>query len=191
MQKKMLFLLVLFISSYTSFSQQLKSPDEFLGYSLGTKYTPHYKIIEMESAAVQIANADWGFKLKKGEEEEKKDDKKDDKNIYANLKRFENREREGITDFTPGSIYKVQLDDSHPLAFGYPDYYFTLKQNRVLYDFMKDGWNVGIIKKENQVVGFVDSELKEKIKDGTVIGIGEIGRGSVIYFADDPILRSF
>jgi len=26
-------------------AQSLKSPDEFLGYPLGSKYTPHYKIV--------------------------------------------------------------------------------------------------------------------------------------------------
>jgi len=96
--------------------------------------------------------------------------------LYADIKRFEDRERESISDFIPGSIYKVMLDDSHPLAFGYPGYYFTLKQNSDLYEFMKDGWNVGVIKKDNQVAGFVGSRLKDKLKDGTVIGVQDLGR---------------
>ena len=145
----------------------------------------------MESAAAQIAKADWGIKLKKSDADDKKDDKKEDKNLYADVKRFENRERESISDFIPGSIYKVALDDSHPLAFGYPGYYFTLKQNSDLYEFMKEGWNVGVIKKDNQVAGFVGTRLKDKIKDGTVIGVQDLGRGSIVFFADDPIFRSF
>ena len=36
----------------------------------------------------------------------------------------------------------MELDNSHPLAFGYPDIYFTLKKNGAIYDFLKDGWNV-------------------------------------------------
>ena len=149
------------------------------------------KIIAIENAAAQIAKADWGIKLKKSDDDDKKDDKKDDKNLYNDLKRFENRERESIADFIPGSIYKLLLDDSHPLAFGYTANYFTLKQNGDLYEFMKDGWNVGVIKKDNQVAGFVGNRLKEKIKDGTVIGVQDLGRGSIVYFADDPIFRSF
>ncbi len=153
------------------------------------------KIIAMEDAAAQLAKADWGLKLKKTDDEENKDekklDKKDDKNIYENVKRFENRERESITKEIPGAIYKVMLDDSHPLAFGYPGYYFTLKQNGDLYEFIKQGWNVGIIKKENQVAGFVGSKLKDKLNDGTVIGVAEMGRGNIIYFADAPIFRGF
>ena len=148
------------------------------------------KIIAMESAAAQIAKADWGIKLKK-EDDDKKEDKKDDKNIYADVRRFENRERESISDFIPGSIYKVTLDDSHPLAFGYTGTYFTLKQNGDLYEFLKEGWNVGTIKKDNQVAGFVGSRLKDKLKDGTVIGVQDLGKGSIVFFADDPIFRSF
>jgi hypothetical protein len=149
------------------------------------------KIIAIENAAAQIAKADWGFKLKKGDDDDKKDDKKDDKTLYADIKRFENREREGIADFIPGSIYRVTLDDSHPLAFGYSGNYFTLKQNGDLYEFMKDGWNVGVIKKDNQMAGFVGNRLKDKIKDGTVLGVQPMGRGAIVYFSDNPIFRSF
>ena len=149
------------------------------------------KIIALENAASQIAKADWGLKIKKAEEDEKKDDKKDGKDIYNNLKRYENRERNGIVNNIPGAIYKVEMDNSHPLAFGYGDNYYSLKQSGDMYEFMKDGWNVGVIKKENQTAGFVGSATREKIKDGTVIGVMPMGGGSVVFFADDPIFRNF
>ena len=147
------------------------------------------KIIVLENAAVQLASADWGIKLKKSEEDDKKEDTT--KNPYANLKKYENRERDGIVNNIPGAIYKLELDNSHPLAFGYPDFYFSLKQNDNLFEFMKDGWNVGVIKKDNQVAGFVGSKIKDKIKNGTVIGSLNMGNGNIVFFADDPIFRSF
>ena len=149
------------------------------------------KIIALESAASQIAKAEWGIKLKKNDDDEKKDDKKDSGNIYTDIKRYENRERDGIVNNIPGAIYKVEMDNSHPLAFGYGNIYYTLKQSGDLYEFMKDGWNVGIIKKENQAAGFVGNTTREKIKDGTVIGVQPMGNGSIIFFADDPIFRNF
>jgi hypothetical protein len=149
------------------------------------------KIIALDAAASQIARADWGLKLKKDDDDEKKDDKKDDKDLYNNLKRFENRERDGIVNNIPGAIYKVELDNSHPLAFGYGNNYYSLKLGSDLYEFMKDGWNVGVIKKENQIAGFVGSKTREKIKDGTVIGVMPMGNGSVVFFADDPVFRNF
>lgn len=148
------------------------------------------KIIALGNAASSLAKADWGFKLKKADDE-KKDDKKDDKTLYADLKRYENRERDEIVNNIPGAIYKVEMDNSHPLAFGYDNNYYSLKLSSDMYEFMKDGWNVGVIKRENQAAGFVGSVTREKIKDGTVIGVMTMGSGSVIYFADDPIFRNF
>ena len=150
------------------------------------------KLIAIDNAAAQIAKADWGIKLKKNDDDdEKKDDKKDEKGIYKNVKRYENRERDGIVNNIPGAIYKVEMDNSHPLAFGYGSNYYSLKLGSDIYEFMKDGWNVGIIKKDNQTAGFVGSATREKIKDGTVIGVLPLGSGSVIFFADDPVFRSF
>lgn len=44
--KKSLTLLLFIITSIFSVKAQVKSPDEFLGYALGTHFTPHYKVAE-------------------------------------------------------------------------------------------------------------------------------------------------
>lgn len=149
------------------------------------------KIIALEGAVSQLSRGDWGIKLKS--DDDKKDDKKDDDSgDYNYLRRYENRERDYLTNYSPGAIYKLELDNSHPLAFGYDGNYYTLKQDNRIYEFFKeDGWNVGIIKKDNQVAGFVGSKLKEKLRDGLLFGVQNMGRGSVVFFADDPIFRSF
>lgn len=141
------------------------------------------KLIAIEAAADQLASADWGIKLK--------EDKSEDKNEYAFLKKFADQERTALTGSIPGAIYKVELDNSHPLAFGYPDFYYTLKQGSNIYDFMKDGWNVGILKKDAYVTGFSGIKVKSKLKDGTLFGVQPIGTGSVIYLADNPMFRQF
>src|SRR5262245_20515482 len=43
MHRKILLVITLFI--FISSNAQLKSPDEFLGYKIGTRYTPHWKIV--------------------------------------------------------------------------------------------------------------------------------------------------
>jgi hypothetical protein len=147
------------------------------------------KIIALENAVNQMANSDWGLKVKKDEEEK---DKKDEPKVsYADVKPFEENEHEGIKNTVAGAIYKLDIDNSHPLAFGYPNYYFTLKQDDRMYEFLKEGWNVGIIKKDGKVAGFTGSKVKDKIKDGTAIGVQEYGQGSIIYFSDDPVFRCF
>lgn len=148
------------------------------------------KIIALEAAAVQMARGDWGFKLK---EDHDNDDKKDDKKTdYSLLKKYEDREKDYLTGSMPGSIFKVELDNTHPLGFGYPNFYYTLKQDTNLYEYAKDnGWNVGVLRKDNYVAGFTGSAIKNKLKDGLLIGVQTLGRGQVVFFADDPIFRSF
>jgi hypothetical protein len=130
-----------------------------------------------------LARADWGLSLKKNEESKGGE--------YDLLKKYEDRERDNLKDFNPGSIYKVELDNSHPLAYGYGNTYFTLKSDDVVYEFMKDGWNVGVIKKESQVAGFTGTNAKARMKDGVLFGELQLGRGAVVFMADDVLFRSF
>lgn len=147
------------------------------------------RIVALEGAVSQLARADWGIKLKEDKKDDKKDDRKDD---YTLLRRYENRERDYLSGSIPGSVYKVQLDNSHPLAFGYGDWYYTLKQDDNIYDYIKDGgWNVGVLKKDNYVSGFAGSKTKERLKDGLLFGVQEMGRGNIVYLADDVLFRSF
>ncbi len=144
------------------------------------------KLIALENAVSQMAMGDWGIKIKKAIENT------ENKTVgYQDIKRYDERERQSIINNIPGAIYKLGIDDSHPLAFGYPDYYFSLKMNSNVIEFLKEGWNVGTIKQENQVAGFVGSNVKSQIKDGSTIAVQEYGSGSIVYFVDDPIFRSF
>ncbi|WP_246858821.1 M14 metallopeptidase family protein [Chitinophaga sp. XS-30] len=146
------------------------------------------KLIALEDAVSQLAEGDWGFKLKK-EEEKKEDEKKDP---YLDLKPYANRERESVSQFIPGAIYKVAMDKTHPLAFGYPDYYYTLKQNDKLVEYLPSGgWNVGVLKNDNYLTGFVGAQTKAKLKDGLIFGVRSMGRGEVVLMVDNPLFRSF
>jgi len=108
------------------------------------------------------------------------------------LKAYEERERDFLRSFIPGTIFKVDIDNTHPLAFGYPNYYYTLKQDDNMYEFFKEGgWNVGVIKQNNQVSGYVGSKLKDRLKDGLLFGVQDMGAGKVVYFADNILFRSF
>ncbi len=141
------------------------------------------KIIAIGSAVEQMAGGDWDLKLR--------EDKTEDKNEYGALKKYENRERDQLTSSIPGAIYSVQLDNTHPLAFGYPETYYSLKQDAANYEFIKQGWNVGVIKKENYIAGFAGNKVKNKLKDALVFGVQEMGSGSVIYMVDNPLFRHF
>ena len=144
-------------------------------------------LIALESAVQQLAGGDWGIKAK----DDKTGDSLKEKNNYSALKKYENREREEASNNIPGAIYKVQLDNTHPLAFGYDDIYYTLKQDANVYEFLKDGWNVGVIKKSNYVTGFAGTKVKAQLQDGLIFGVTNIGYGSVVFLADNPLFREF
>ncbi|MBL7748283.1 MAG: zinc carboxypeptidase, partial [Chitinophagaceae bacterium] len=146
------------------------------------------RVIALESAVAALSRADFGIKVKKAEDS----DKKDDKAGYEALRKFEERDRDYLRNITPGSIFRVELDNTHPLAYGYPAFYHTLKMDGNVYEFMKeDGWNVGTIRKDNQVAGYVGERLKDRLKDGLVFGVQQIGGGSVTYLTDNVLFRSF
>jgi hypothetical protein len=149
------------------------------------------RLIAMENAVNQLAKQEGGIHQKDGQADGK--DEKDKKEAdYSLLHHYGNRQRDEVVNTVPGSIYKVEMDNSHPLAFGYPDHYYTLKQDDHVYEFIKDGgWNVGVIRKDNYISGFTGVKAKEKLKDGLIFGVEDSGRGEIVYLADDPLFRSF
>lgn len=147
-------------------------------------------VVALESAVTQLVKAEIAFKNKKAEDADKKE--KDKSPGYEVLNNYEDRERDALSDMTAGSIYRIELDNTHPLAFGYSDFYYALKQDDYLYEFLTgNGWNVGVIKKDNQVAGFVGANLKDKLRDGMLYGVQQIGSGTVTCLSDDVIFRNF
>ena len=86
----------------------------------------------------------------------------------------------------------MEMDNTHPLAFGYDTHYFTLKNNNSSYKFLKEGWNVGYISTQDKITaGYVGAEAKKNLNKDLVFGVEQRGRGKVIYFADNPLFRAF
>ena len=146
------------------------------------------RVIALQQAVDALSRAELGLKPKGGIDS---GGGKSGSDPYASLRRYSDREREFIPGSTSGAIFRVELDNSHPLAFGYPDHYYTLRLSDNIYEFMKDGWNVGVIRREAPVAGFVGAELKNKIRDGLIFGVMPEGSGSITFLMDDPLFRSF
>ena len=146
------------------------------------------KLIAVERAASFLAGKE-GFDLKEKESADK--DKGSKKNAVDSLKVYADRERTAISDDTPGSIYRVTMDTTHPLGFGLTNGYYSLVLNTFNFDFLKEGWNVGYLKGDNYVAGFSGKNAREKLKNTLVMGVQSMGKGSVVYLADDPLFRGF
>ncbi len=143
------------------------------------------RIVALEGAMGFLAGKE-GFGLK-----EKEGAKADADSLDALLEPYGTRTRRGISCETPGAVYRVRLDATHPLAYGYDDDTFALVRSGRAYGFLKDGWNVGVVQQDARVSGFVGAEARERLQDALVYGVEPIGRGQVVYMTDSPLFRGF
>jgi len=100
-------------------------------------------------------------------------------------------ERQNISNYITGAIFKTKVDTTHPLAFGYDDSYFTLKLGSDAYDYLKGGYTVAYLEDNKVVSGFAGYKAVKNIKNTLVFGEHRIGNGSMIYMVDNPMFRAF
>ena len=92
----------------------------------------------------------------------------------------------------PGAIFKLKVDNTHPLGYGYDNQYFTLKNNSSRYAYLPNGWNVGIIENDQaHVAGVAGEKIRENLAKSMVFGVENMGGGAVVYMADNPLFRAF
>ncbi len=145
------------------------------------------KIIAIGNALKIFANQK-GFNLKtnKSKEELKKE------NDTINLISFANREREAVKKSISGAIFKTKVDNTHPMAFGYQDSYYTLKLGYDSYKLLgENNYNIAYIDNPINVSGFAGSDALKQIKQSLVFGEERLGKGSIIYMVDDVTFRNF
>jgi hypothetical protein len=106
------------------------------------------------------------------------------------LKAFGDERRHTISERSSGAIYKVKLDSTHPYTFGMGAEWFVMKRSAGL-PYLSSGSNIGYITTSEPVSGFAGYKYKEKIKNTLVIGSERIGRGEVVYIADNPYFRAY
>jgi len=129
-------------------------------------------------------NSDQGQSVSSRSQEERKADQRES---------FEERNRQYAMQIGSGSVYGITLDRSHPLAWGYPDApYYTLRSTSNRYAALDNGWTVGCYGDDPAPVsGFVGSRANRELAGSMAFGTTSVGRGSVVYFADNPLFRGF
>ena len=140
------------------------------------------KLIAM-GGAIKGLTGENGFKIKKREIA---------KDSSKNLQMYDETQRESIKNSITGAIFKAKVDNTHPLAYGYSDTYFTLKLGSDAYEHLDLGSVVYLEgNKSIPVAGFAGSEAKKKITNTLVFGVENHGSGRVIYLVDNPLFRGF
>jgi len=141
------------------------------------------KLIAIDGAMAGLTGKD-GFDIKV---------KKVEKDSTANLKAFEITQRERIKEEITGAIFKTKVDNTHPLAYGYDQTYFTLKlSGDNAYVYLDNGSVVFLEEGQNSpVAGFAGSEAKKKIDKSLIYGVESHGQGQIVYMVDNPLFRGF
>lgn len=140
---------------------------------------------------IAIGSAMKTFAGKEGFDLELKEEAKDTVN-KPNLIPYAQREREEIKDLITGSIIETQMDNSHPIAFGYDDTYLSLKLSDESYSLLNDGFNVGYLQDSPKIVsGFVGAKARKMINNSLSFGVEPMGAGSFVYLVDNPLFRAF
>ena len=91
-----------------------------------------------------------------------------------------------------GAIFQINLDNTHPVAYGYQKKLPIFRNNETLYDLStSDAANVGRYNKKPLISGYISNDMNDQIKNTASIIARRVGSGSVILFADNPHFRAF
>jgi len=141
--------------------------------------------------ALNVFNDKSGFNLSRYASDSEKAKANPKSDVDDRIIPYAGQERRSISQQMPGAVFRLKMDNSHPLGFGFSDYYFSLKTSSQSYQFLKKTWNVGYIDDDVFYLGFAGSKAVKQMKGTTVFGVEQIGRGSVVYMVDNPLFRGF
>ncbi|WP_316810475.1 M14 family metallopeptidase [Pedobacter heparinus] len=107
------------------------------------------------------------------------------------IPKYLSRKQANLSNAIPGAIFKVELDHSHPISAGLGNYYYTLKTDDKVYEFLSKGWNTGVLKPGSYVAGIAGEGALKKIGTGMLFGVQPEGKGTIIYIGANILFRSF
>ena len=144
------------------------------------------KLIAMGGAIKALDGKDgFGIKQRELEEDQEQDGEPQVPQSYEDL------EREQIKGSITGAIFKAQVDNTHPLAYGYGPEYFSLKLGSDSYEYLDSGNAVYLVEETVPYSGFAGSDAQKEIDESLIYGVETHGRGQVIYMVDNPLFRGF
>ncbi len=142
-------------------------------------------LIALENANRFLAGQDGISLSRKSGVNNGGDDPEDKLRIYGES------EREFISNFNAGSVYELTMDNTHPLAFGYENTYMTLKLGSTAYEYLDNGWNVGVAKNGSPRSGFVGANVQDNLEHSLSFGVQNLGQGNIVFMIDNPFWRGF
>jgi hypothetical protein len=142
------------------------------------------KVIAIDAALQSFAGKE-GFGLKNKKAKDTISETTD------NLIPYADRERQSANNRITGAIFKSEVDNTHPMAFGYDKNYFTLKLGSAAYSLLDSGYNVAHISDSKVFSGFTGKDAIKNLDNTLIFGEEQMGSGSFIYMVDNPLFRGF
>lgn len=143
------------------------------------------RLVAVEGANGFLEGED-GFALREKPEEEGEEPQEEVQAVP-----YTERQREYVPSSNAGSVFRVAMDSTHPLGYGYGEEYFSLKLDSDAYEYLDQGWNVGVTREGSHMSGFVGHEAEQRIENTLTFGVQGMGGGSVVYMVDNPLFRAF
>ncbi len=125
-------------------------------------------------------------------------------NEFINLKFKENEDTaknisfEKIEDYKGaqkigGAIFKVKVDRSHPISFGYSnDYIASFRNTEIFMEADKDSYNNPLqYANEPLLSGYISKQNLDLLAGTVPFKVQSLGRGKVMAFTDNPNFRAF
>ncbi len=152
------------------------------------------RLVLIQGAIGPFADSDYSKIKEYGTDKEEKDAKSTEEKVTEKRKlmKYADAEREFIKEYVAGAVFRVTMDKTNPLAYGYGDTYFSLKTSEDRYGLLEDEWNVGYVRSgQDHVAGFAGEYVKATVGNSLVFGVEGRGRGEIVYLVDNPLFRSF
>jgi hypothetical protein len=138
------------------------------------------KLILMEDAITAVAGKKpFGIKRKEFAKEES-----------INNRTYGDKDKGDFSDAIPGAIFKVKLDQTHPLTLGLDRYYALVTDDKI-YEPLSEGWNVGVLSAGSYLTGIAGKNVQKKMDNGLLYGVQPLGDGTVVYITTNVMFRQF
>jgi hypothetical protein len=138
------------------------------------------KLILMEDAITAVAGKKpFAIKLKEFAKEES-----------ITTRMYGDKDKGDFSDAIPGAIFKVKLDQTHPLTLGLDRYYALVTDDKI-YEPLTEGWNVGVLSPGSYLTGIAGKNVQKKMDNGLLYGVQPLGDGTVVYIATNVMFRQF
>ncbi|MGK7296059.1 MAG: DUF4350 domain-containing protein [Candidatus Wenzhouxiangella sp. M2_3B_020] len=183
-------------SSLTDYTHVILPPGRYasLGDEFAARLTEFVRrggqVIALGNSAEWVESLDLGWSFVDGRSEDQDTAEDDDEPEFARYAEFD---KDAARRIIGGSALAVELDTSHPLAYGYSaDRLTTFRQGaHVLRASDNPYASPGRYAAEPLVAGYLSDEVAGEVKGTVAVAADRFGRGLVVRIADHPLFRGY